>query len=346
MKVLRARVLGFCMGVRRAVEMAEAEIAKPEQVYTLGPLIHNPQVLASLADRGVRIVGEGELEAPDRDFRNAALIIRAHGISPAVEKKLRDREARSASGTRHTPPAGRGEAPLRIVDATCPRVKASQLAARSLAEQGYRIFLAGERNHAEVQGIYGYAAEGKGREHSAAEVSSPSPDGEETFPCSIVGSPKEAEAAARAVLNREPGSRTKTALIGQSTISEAEYRAIAEVLRKAFPGLEVQQTICGATRDRQDALRELCSTADALVIVGGRDSANTRRLLSIARECGKPAWLAESAADLSAEAGAYPVVGISAGASTPDSVIDEVEQALLYLNKTERPALRSMHEGD
>jgi 4-hydroxy-3-methylbut-2-enyl diphosphate reductase len=319
MKVLRAKVLGFCMGVRRAVEMTEAEIAGPEQVYTMGPLIHNPQTLAFLADRGVWILDEADLEA-DRDFRGA-LIIRAHGISPAVEKKLRDREARSASGV----------SSFRIVDATCPRVKASQLTARSLAEQGYRIFLAGERDHAEIRGIYGYALTGKGE--TAGKPAGEVPEGGSLSPCVIVGSPEEAEAAARAALNGPGNPPIKTALIGQTTISEAEYRAIAEVLCKAFPGLEVQQTICGATRDRQNALRELCSAADALVIAGGRNSANTRRLLSIARECGKPAWLAESAADLSAEAGAYPVVGLSAGASTPDSVIDEVEQALLYLNK-------------
>ncbi|MDR1307382.1 MAG: 4-hydroxy-3-methylbut-2-enyl diphosphate reductase [Treponema sp.] len=341
MKVLRAKVLGFCMGVRRAVEMTEAELAGPEQVYTMGPLIHNPQTLAFLADRGVRILDEADLEKPGRDFRNGALIIRAHGISPGMEKKLLLRGARRRDG--------RKEPAFRIVDATCPRVKASQLAARSLAERGYLIFLAGERDHAEIQGIYGYVLTGKdgdsggGKTRSGAVDKDSSKAGSETgkvpadksfFPCIIVGSPEEAEAAARTVLNEAPENFfPKTALIGQTTISETEYSDIAAALAKSFPNLEVQRTICGATRDRQNALRELCSPADALIIAGGRNSANTRRLLSIARECGKPAWLAESAADLPVEAGAYSVVGLSAGASTPDSVIDEIEQALLYLNK-------------
>ncbi|MDR1142971.1 MAG: 4-hydroxy-3-methylbut-2-enyl diphosphate reductase [Spirochaetaceae bacterium] len=342
MKVLRAKVLGFCMGVRRAVEMTEAELAGPEQVYTMGPLIHNPQTLAFLADRGVRILDEADLEKPGRDFRNGAVIIRAHGISPGVEKKLLLRGDRD----------GRKKSAFRIVDATCPRVKASQLAARSLAERGYLIFLAGERDHAEIQGIYGYVLTGKngglgdirggalGRDSGKAVGETGKVPAGETFPpCIIVGSPEEAEAAARTALNGAPENfPVKTALIGQTTISEAEYSDIAAALTKSFPNLEVQRTICGATRDRQNALRELCSLADALVIAGGRNSANTRRLLSIARECGKPAWLAESAADLPAEAGAYPVVGLSAGASTPDSVIDEIERALLYLNKVKEHA--------
>jgi 4-hydroxy-3-methylbut-2-enyl diphosphate reductase len=315
--------------------MTEAELAGSEQVYTMGPLIHNPQTLASLAARGVRILDEGDLE--DRDFRPGALIIRAHGISPGVEKKLllraeqhRDAQAKPA---------------FRIVDATCPRVKASQLAARSLAERGYLIFLAGERDHAEIQGIYGYALTGKDTGGSGAHDPGEAPGGTagrvppggSFSPCIIVGSPEEADTAARTVLKGGPeNSFVKTALIGQTTISDAEYSDIAAALTKSFPRLEVQRTICGATRDRQNALRELCSLADGLVIAGGRNSANTRRLLSIAGECGKPAWLAESAADLPAEAAACSVVGLSAGASTPDSVIDEIEQALLYLNKVKQ----------
>jgi 4-hydroxy-3-methylbut-2-enyl diphosphate reductase len=331
MKVLRAKVLGFCMGVRRAVEMTEAELSGPEQVYTVGPLIHNPQTLASLAGRGVRILDEGDLE--ERDLQTGALIIRAHGISPGVEEKLLARAGQRRDGQTSA---------FRIVDATCPRVKASQLAARSLADRGYLIFLAGERDHAEIQGIYGYALTGKGigggGAHDLGEAPGGSagkvPPGGSFSPCIIVGSPEEAEAAARTVLKGRPeNSFVKTALIGQTTISDAEYSDIAAALRKSFPRLEVQQTICGATRDRQNALRELCSLVDALVIAGGRNSANTRRLLSIAQECGKSAWLAESAADLPAEAAACSVVGLSAGASTPDSVIDEIEQALLYLNK-------------
>jgi 4-hydroxy-3-methylbut-2-enyl diphosphate reductase len=195
------------------------------------------------------------------------------------------------------------------VDATCPRVKASQLAARDLAEKGYRIFLAGERDHGEVKGIYGYAAGIEGV-------------------CVIVGNPEEAASAARSLRERGDG---KTALIGQSTISRDEYLSIAEEIQRIFPHLEVKETICGATRDRQDALRELCARVDAVIVAGGKASANTRRLLAIAGQCGKPCLLAESAADLPEGLDRYPSVGLCAGASTPDSVIAGIEEKLRAL---------------
>ena len=324
MNVLRAKVLGFCMGVRRAVEMAGEAISAvpalsapaparalalaesaPERppIYTLGPLIHNPQVLASLAERGVQILEETELFAgpakPVTDtsakLAGAVVIIRAHGVSPRAEQILRERGCR-------------------IIDATCPRVKANQNAALALAERGYRIFLAGEREHAEIKGIYGYCLAGAARTGAQTETA-----------CVIVGNPEEADRSA----GQWKDLSVKTALIGQTTISEDEYRSIAEAIKKHFPNLDVKNTICGATRDRQDALRELCSAVDAVIIAGGKESANTRRLFSIARGCGKPAWLAETAADLPPECRAFTTLGLSAGASTPDSVIDEIERALL-----------------
>jgi len=320
MKLVRANVLGFCMGVRRAVEMATSAAAgeagadalalaesSGQSIYTLGPLIHNPQVLDSLAKKGMCILEEEDLSADlstdksSMDLSNATVIIRAHGVCPATEQKLRERGAL-------------------VIDATCPRVKASQLAALEMVKKGCRLFLAGERDHAELKGIYGYALSG----------ASGNPPNFRP-PCIIVGNPEEAGEAARALWKEDSAART--ALIGQTTISEDEYRAIAETIQKTFPDLEVLNTICGATRDRQNALRELCSQVDAVIIAGGKDSANTRRLLFIAQSCGKTAWLVESA-DALRELRTLPVfdtppeiVGISAGASTPDSVIDEIERA-------------------
>ena len=288
------------MGVRRAVEMTEAAISASVSlpIYTLGPLIHNPQVLASFRERGVKILEEPEFPACPEKLKGASIIIRAHGLNPAAEEKLREQGAK-------------------IIDATCPRVKASQNTAFALAEKGYRVFLAGEKNHAEIKGIYGYVMAGAGKA------------------CIIVGNPEEAELTAREVkeaAGRENHS-VKTAIIGQTTISEDEYFSIAEAVKKYFPQLEIKNTICGATRDRQNALRELCSVVDAVIVAGGKESANTQRLFSIAEGCGKKAWLVETAADLPAEILALPkaelTIGLSAGASTPDSVIDEIIQALL-----------------
>lgn len=282
MKVIRARALGYCMGVRRAVSIAEAEIGK--KVYTMGPLIHNPRVLEDLRQRGVQVLETSETST---DLHEAVVIIRAHGVTPRQERQL------TAQGAR-------------LVDATCPRVKASQMKAKALTESGYTVFLAGEKRHGELIGIQGYA-----------------PD------CLLVGNAEEAETNAAALYARAPAS--KTALLGQTTLSADEYGLIAQAIRRHFPDLEVIDTICGATRDRQNALKELCQLVDAIVVVGGRDSANTRRLFAIAQAAGKAAWLVESAAELPDALTAYPSIGLSAGASTPDKVIDEIEQALQQL---------------
>ena len=297
------------MGVRRAVEIAWRESSanaaafagaqatgQGRQVYTLGPLIHNPGVLKNLEERGIKILAGGEFPPSPE---NSTVIIRAHGVSPDIEASL----------------VRQG---VRILDATCPHVKLSQTKARSYAEKGYRIFLAGEENHGEISGIRGYVD----------AVLATNPDSAFPF-CYVVGTPEEAEKAAEELLSLEP--EAKTVLIAQTTISTGEYRAIGERLRQFFPKLEMLDTICDATARRQEALRELCARVDALIIAGGRDSANTRRLLSLAVELGKPAWLVQSPEDIPPEIAAYKTIGLSAGASTPDSLIVEIEEALRAL---------------
>jgi 4-hydroxy-3-methylbut-2-enyl diphosphate reductase len=318
MKVLRAKVLGFCMGVHRAVELAEGEVSRsPEQrCLTIGPLIHNPQVLRSLEERGVGVLDEQNI--PEH-LKDAAVIIRAHGVSPAVERKL----------------AGRG---ARIVDATCPKVKASQLKARAFAAAVRRIFLAGEAGHGEIIGIRGYiesvrtvtGCAGKPDIMAAAGAEGPAADGVRGAApfCVVAGNAAEAEAAAEKLYREEPAA--KTALIGQTTISPEEYRAIAAGIQKFFPDLEIAGTICGATRDRQEALRELCGQVEAVIVAGGKESSNTRRLLAIAQARGKPCWLVEGPEDIPREIAAYETVGLCAGASTPGEVIDAIEKALLH----------------
>lgn len=283
MKVIRAETLGFCMGVRRAVDTAYREAASGGRVYTLGPLIHNPHVSAALARKGAAVLDGLELPA---DLRGAAVIIRAHGVTPELEAEIARRGAR-------------------IADATCPKVKASQLKAKALAEAGYRIFLAGEKRHSEVIGIQGYAPE-----------------------CLIVGDPQEAETAAEQLA----AVARKTALIGQTTISPEEYQRIAAGIQRHIPNLAVIDTVCNAVKDRQESLKSLCGKADAVLIAGGRESANTRRLLRTAEALGKPAWLAESLADIPADIAAYPIIGLSAGASTPDDLIDLIEEALTAMH--------------
>ena len=289
MKVIRAKVMGFCMGVRRAEKLACAEARQDggARVFTLGPLVHNPKVLADLKGRGVETLDEIPF-----DPENCSVIIRAHGISAATEKDLREKG-------------------FRIVDATCPKVKASQLKAQELSRAGYCLFLAGEAHHAEIEGLMGYAQAG----------SAPF--------CVIVGGAAEAEKEAAKLFEKDKNA--KTALLGQTTIREDEYSQIGEAVKKYFPNIVIIQTICSAATERQQALRELLKQVDvdAALIIGGKESANTRRLLSIAKESGKPCALVENMDEIPPVFFTYGTVGLSAGASTPDSDIDEIETALL-----------------
>ena len=282
--VKRAQVLGYCMGVRRAVEAVYRALAEyPDKtVYTYGPLIHNPVTMQLLEAKGVQIVN------PDKELKpqimpKSPIIIRAHGISPQKRQELVDCDAI-------------------IIDATCPRVIASQFRAAQYAKKGYTVILAGDKNHGEIIGIKGYALS--------------VPNGK----CVTVQTALEAEAF------QYDGA--PTVLIAQTTIKREEYRAIAEILRKKISDLTVLETICSATDERQEALLELVKEVDAVLVIGGKNSANTRRLLQTALDSGKPAWLAESAADIPPEVYRYRTIGLAAGASTPDSSIDMIDKAI------------------
>jgi 4-hydroxy-3-methylbut-2-enyl diphosphate reductase len=291
------------MGVRRAVDMASLEADRGGRIFTMGPLIHNPRVLDDLADRGLAVLDEETLRGGwSPDLAGAAVIIRAHGISPVLEAEL----------------AARG---ARIVDATCPRVKASQMKAASLWKEGYRIFLAGEERHGEIIGIQGYAPG-----------------------CIVTGGAEAAAAAAEKLFREEPGART--ALIGQTTISTAEYRETGDAIRDFFPDLVIVDTICGAVRDRQEALKELLEKVDGVIVAGGKGSSNTRRLFAIAGQSGKPCALVEDAGEIPETIFRCGIVGICAGASTPDDLTDEIERALLNGRRQVCPDTRSVNEGD
>ena len=309
MKVVRARVSGFCMGVRRAVDLActqanaclEAAVCHADScmqtgAYTLGPLIHNPKVLEELERRGVQVIDENRLPY---NLNNVSVIIRAHGISPQTEAELRERGAK-------------------VIDATCPRVKASQLKAAAFAEAGFGLFLAGEEHHAEIAGIKGYAQAGFARSEMAPF-------------CVTVGNTAEAGALARRLSAGRlftENADTKTALIGQTTITAEEYKTIGEAVKKYFPNVEIAQTICPATEERQESLRELTDTVEAVIIAGGKESANTRRLLAVAQTAGIPCVLVETEAEIPPEFFCFKTVGLAAGASTPDSLVDAIEQML------------------
>ncbi len=292
-KVIRASVLGFCMGVRRAVDIANKSLEKYAgmPVYTYGPLIHNEKALEKLEKKNLLCISsEHELdEVREGAAKNAnppVIIIRAHGIPP--EKKRMIEESRCV-----------------VVDATCPRVLANQKKAASYAADGYTVIVAGDKEHGEVAALAGCV------KFAGAE-------------CILVADRNDAE---NAVFPSEDAT-FKAVLIGQTTISRSEYDAVAAVLRRRIPGIVVLDTICPATMERQKALAELCEKVDGVVVIGGKNSANTQRLYMTAKEkCGCAVHI-ESPVEIPESFFKLGTVGIAAGASTPDDIIDEVENAL------------------
>lgn len=287
MIIVRANVLGMCMGVRRAEDAAKkaAGVGKSEErnVFTYGPLIHNPQAVAALEGIGLSVLDPDKFDSDELDekARGSIVVIRAHGAPP--------------DAFNHMEKLG-----ITIVDATCPRVLKSQKKARELLDRGYSVAIAGDRSHGEVAGIVG---------HAPGAV--------------VVENAEEAKTLAEAWVAKP------IALIAQTTIKKSEYDAIVDQFERSSPSFLAVETLCPATADRQKALADLAEKVDALIIVGGRNSANTQRLFMAAKESGKPSWHIETGRELPGEIFSFEKVGLSAGASTPDSVIDEVERFLL-----------------
>ena len=281
MKIIRASVLGFCFGVRRAVELAEKALAENpgKKVYSLGPLIHNENALRALEVKGLHILEEEDIAGLEE---GSVVIIRAHGVAPSVTDALEKRGCQ-------------------IIDATCPRVKASQKMVERYSSENDYVVLTGDRNHGEVIGIAGYAGE------NFSQIQ----DFEEAKNFEI------------------PGSQEKNViLLSQTTYSPKEFEKIENLFRQKFHNLAVMNAICPATNERQEALLELCGLVDGVLVVGGRNSANTKRLYQTAAANCQHAAHIQSAADIPQEFFNLKTIGITAGASTPDEIIEGVALAL------------------
>ncbi|MDX2434719.1 MAG: 4-hydroxy-3-methylbut-2-enyl diphosphate reductase [Desulfobacterales bacterium] len=274
MKVILAKSAGFCMGVRRAVETTLDVIQKEDTgVSTFGPLIHNPQVLDLLGERGVKVLQD----VPEHE--SGTVIIRAHGVPPAQKEKLK-----MAGAT--------------IKDATCPHVVKVQVIIRKYLKQEYGTVIIGDRNHAEVEGLMGFAG-------SFGQVVSNQED----------------------VKNLQLDS--PYIIVSQTTQDETAFEELSNMVLARFPGGKVFNTICDATHKRQSEVRSLCQDVQAMVVVGGKNSANTQRLAEIAAGMGCPVFLVETEEELDLDSLAkYECVGVTAGASTPTWMISRVVRIL------------------
>lgn len=282
-QIFRAETAGFCMGVQLALNKLDqliAEHAPGQRLYTLGPIIHNPQVLEEYAAKGIC-----SASAPEDIPQGAAVVIRAHGVPKEIEARIKERD-------------------VRIIDATCPKVKKAQvLIARSTA-QGRTLLLFGEESHPEVKGLLSYAAAGSFVFDDPASLE------KFTF-----------------------NTGDRYCLASQTTQDRAAFLEIAEELRTR-PGMDLKilQTVCDATMLRQEEVRRIAGQVEFMVVAGGLTSGNTRRLRQVAEDLGVPSLHVETAGDLPLEQlRRYGRIGLTAGASTPKGIIDQVESALKRL---------------
>ena len=279
MKVVLAKTAGFCMGVKNAMEMVLKAIHENHvRIYTYGPLIHNPQVMDLLQERGIRVLQEGERPT---DPGGVLVVIRAHGIPPE------ERQALEAAG-------------VRIIDATCVRVARVQAIIRRFATKGYATIIVGDADHPEVRGLMGHT-NGRGFVVSTLEEVADLPELDQVI------------------------------VVAQTTQSAGHFQELAEAIIARFPGAEIRHTICDATASRQGEIEELARQVEALVVVGGRNSGNTQRLVQISRATGLPTYHVETEQELNLkELSRYRTVGVTAGASTPHWLIGNVVSTLKH----------------
>jgi len=271
-EVEKARELGFCFGVRRAVQMIETAAKEREGIVTLGPIVHNRLVVAKLAGMGVKVVSELD------QVQDGIIAITSHGVSPELLSQIKAQQ-------------------LRVIDTTCPIVRSAQRAAKRLAKAGFGVVIFGEATHPEVKGLLGWAGD-----KAIATL-----DG---------------EAIANLRLPRRLGILSQTTQ-GRSQFTEFINRVISGV-PPYIQELRIINTLCQETQKRQKAALELAGKSELMIVVGGRNSANTQRLAEVCSSLVET-YSIETATEM--EEGwlsGKQHIGVTAGASTPDEAIGEV----------------------
>jgi len=275
MQVLLADEYGFCFGVERAVEMVEGALEEGDTVRSLGPLIHNEQEMDRLGQRGVTTINE-----PVQIGRGETAVIRAHGVTPEVQRELEEKASK-------------------VVDATCPFVTRVQKLAARAADADRHVVVVGNPDHPEMIGVKGYAPDHAFVIRDETEVA--------TLP------------------------RLRNPLVvSQTTIKAKTFFDTADAIRaKTDDEVQVVNTICSATRDRQEAARALAGMVDAFYIIGGRHSSNSVKLLAVCKEQCEKSFLIETEEEIDpADLKGLERVGVTAGASTPDWLIQKIVKHL------------------
>jgi 4-hydroxy-3-methylbut-2-enyl diphosphate reductase len=269
--VVIAKRAGFCFGVKRAVDMAFEAAAGGSRVFTLGPIIHNPQVIEQL-----RLQGVEPTDTIDDD-RIGTLIIRTHGIPKEASEALLQKN-------------------YTVIDATCPFVKKAQQYAKLLRDGGYQVVILGDREHPEVKGLMSYA------DHDALVLNGGTP---------------------------MPRLKSKVGVVVQTTQPVNLLRHFVSEAIHHVKELKVFNTICNSTALRLEETERMAKKVDVMFVVGGKNSANTTQLACLCTSLGIPTHHIETASEIQVEwLDGVQTVGITAGASTPDWIIQDVEHRM------------------
>lgn len=278
-RVLLLRPRGFCAGVVRAIDIVELALKVfGPPVYVRKEIVHNRFVVEDLKKKGAIFVEEVD-EVPE----GARLIFSAHGVSPEVREKARQRK-------------------LKVIDATCPLVTKVHLEAKAFARRGYTILLIGHKDHDEIIGTSG----------EAPDVTK------------VISTVEEAE-------HVEVPDPTKVCYLTQTTLSLDDTRAIVEKLKERFPAIvgPPSQDICYATENRQQAVKAVANQAELLLVVGSKNSSNSRRLVEVGQGAGMKAYLVDCGADIQKEwLEGVNTAAVTAGASAPEVLVYDVIRRL------------------
>jgi (E)-4-hydroxy-3-methyl-but-2-enyl pyrophosphate reductase len=268
MKVLIAQKCGFCHGVRNAIKVANQTLKAEQDVYCLGSIIHNRDMVEQLSKNGLKTV-----ESAD-EILSGTVLIRSHGAAPDQIQKLREKG-------------------LHIVDATCVLVKRVQHIASEFAKEGYKVVIIGEQDHPEVQAVVGCADD-------------------------VIVINDESD------IHKLP-EHIKLGIVCQTTQNPQHFgKMLGAIGESDFSELKVINTLCKEAVKRQESAVELCKQVDIMFVLGGLESANTKRLAELCREFNSETYHLQNWKDLDKSLlTGKKTAGVTAGASTPDWIIDE-----------------------
>lgn len=293
LEIVVAKNAGFCFGVSKSIELLFDLLENTdEKLYTIGPIIHNDQVVEKLRTMGVQVVKDISEVGSD-----GQVVIRTHGVTPEVYDKI------ISSG-------------LKYSDATCPYVKKIHKLVNEKYKEDYQIVIVGDKDHQEVKGINGWCNNTAFIVYSEEDVENIQTDKE------------------------------NICVVAQTTITKEKWENINNFLNKKFKNILKFDTICSATSNRQNEAKFVAKNVDTMLVIGGKSSSNTQKLYEICKKHCINTYQIETSGDLPPmDIKKIKKIGITAGASTPDWVIEEVISKMEELNKANEMSFKEAFES-